>query len=283
MAQGKDEKAKKKARRSPKEPHSWKRKWSVQQKLDVQEVERLSSLYMEYLDSAKTEREAVSYWCGRLLDNGFFELTPRTRRKPKPGDGFFVVNRDKQIAAGIVGKAEIQKGVNMVVTHLDSPRIDLKPLPLDGDPETGLGILRTHYYGGIKKYHWVNIPLSLHGRVVRSDGSFLDLSIGEDEKDPVFLIPDLEPHLSKNVQNKRKISEAIHGEEMLALIGSGPVLDDGEERSPVVGDVLSYLNREYGLREEDLISSDLTLVPSWGARDIGLDRGLIGAYGHDNR
>ncbi|MGA1865860.1 MAG: aminopeptidase [Thermoplasmatota archaeon] len=274
---------KKTARRTVKDPHSWKRRWAVEHQDETQEVDRISRSYLDYLDRAKTEREAVLFWIERLRSSGFRELSRIPKRGPRPGEGFFQVNRDKQLMAGITGSSDLISGFNMVVTHLDSPRIDLKPIPLDGDPDTGIGLMRTHYYGGIKKYHWANIPLALHGRVVRGDGSTVDLQIGEKESDPVFLIPDLLPHLSKKAQDKRKISDALKGEEMLALIGSGALPEGTDDRSPVVVEILRYLNNEYGLREEDLISSDLTLVPAWKPREIGLDRGMMGAYGHDNR
>jgi aspartyl aminopeptidase len=283
MVEEGSKKVDKKAKRSKKDPYSWKRKWTAQFEKDLKEVERVSRSYIEYLDTAKTEREAVLYWVDKLIESGFKEHTHKVRRKPRPGEGFYKINRDRQLIAGIVGNSEITNGLNIVVTHLDAPRIDLKPVPIHGDPDTGLGLLRTHYYGGIKKYHWTNIPLALHGRVVRRDGSVVDLKIGEDEKDPVFLIPDLLPHLAKKVQYKRKLIDGIKGEEMLAIIGTGELPDEEDEHSPVVDEVLYHLHSEYGLEEEDLISSDLTLVPAWKAREIGLDRGLIGAYGHDNR
>jgi aspartyl aminopeptidase len=278
-----EEKVKKKAKKKSKDPYSWKRSWAAQKKKDVPSIRRISELYMDYLNRAKTEREAVAYWEERLLENGFIDIAGGTRKVPKEGRGFFLVNRGKQIFAGIVGSCDLQEGMNIVLTHLDAPRIDLKPMPIDGDRDTGLGILRTHYYGGIKKYHWVNIPLALHGRVIKRDGSHVDISVGEGDEDPVFLIPDLEPHLSGKVQNKRKLSEGIKGEEMLVLAGSGTIPDEDEERAAIVEDVLRYLHSEYGIEEEDLISSDMTMVPAWKPKEIGLDRGLIGAYGHDNR
>jgi len=281
MAQG--EKVKKKVSRKAKNPYSWKRSWAAEKRTDPMSIKRISELYMEFLDKAKTEREAVEYWEEKLLESGFIDITEGTKKGPKPGRGFYLINREKQIFAGIVGSREILDGLNIVLSHLDAPRIDLKPVPLDGDRDTGLGIIRTHYYGGIKKYHWVNIPLALHGRVVRGDGSTIDIKVGEDETEPVFLIPDLEPHLSGKVQNGRKLSEGIKGEEMLVLAGSGSIPDDEDERAGIVEEVLRLLHSGFGINEEDLISSDIALVPAWRAREIGLDKGLIGAYGHDNR
>lgn len=273
----------KKVRRKKTDPHSWNRIWTAEKLKDKKGIDKLAGEYMRFLDLAKTEREAADYWIERLAEAGSVDLERVGRNKVRPGRLFHMTNRGRQIVAGITGSADVRDGLNMVVTHLDAPRIDLKPRPIDGDEDTGLGIFRTHYYGGIKKYHWVNIPLALHGRVAKEDGSVVDIVIGEEPEDPVFIVPDLLPHLSGKSQNKRKLSEGIKGEELNALIGSGDLPDDVDILSPVVLEVLDHLSRKYGLIEEDLISSDLCLVPAWRARDIGLDRGLIGAYGHDNR
>ncbi len=271
-------------KRTKKDPHSWERRWNARIIKDPSSVEALAAEYMDYLDRARTEREAVNYWLERLEDAGSVDLARRGRNKLRPGRVFHMVNRDKQLLAGLVGEKDPESGLNMVVTHLDAPRIDLKPRPVDGDPDTGIGLLRSHYYGGIKKYHWVNIPLAIHGRVVRDDGTHVDICIGEQESDPVFMIPDLLPHLSGKTQNKRKLSEGIKGEELNPIIGSGSLPEEDDEGlGPVVRDVLEHLQNEYDIVEEDLISSDLCLVPAWKPRDVGLDRGLIGAYGHDNR
>ncbi|MEA3559723.1 MAG: aminopeptidase [Candidatus Thermoplasmatota archaeon] len=273
-----------KVKRPKSDPHAWKRTWTAQKTRDAKAIESLARDYMVYLDRAKTEREAVQFWLEQLLEMGSVDLESRGRKRTRPGRLFHMVNRGKQLHAGVVGRADLQNGVNMVVTHLDAPRIDLKPRPIDGDEDTGIGFFRTHYYGGIKKYHWVNIPLALHGRVVKGDGSSVDLVIGEERKDPVFVIPDLLPHLSRKIQNRRKLADGIRGEELNALIGTGDLPgEDDEALKPVVKEVLAYLNSEYDIIEEDLVSSDLCLVPAWGSREIGLDRGLIGAYGHDNR
>jgi len=264
-------------------PFAWKRRWIAEEMEKDPSVEELSRSYMDHLGICKTEREAVRYWQERLMSEGFVDLSEDEDAPLVPGDGFVLVNRKKEIVAGIVSGAEPSSGWNIIASHLDSPRLDLKPMPLDGDRDTGLGIFRTHYYGGIKKYQWVNIPLSLHGRVVKEDGSVVDLCIGEEEGDPVFTIPDLEPHLSHKVQDHRRLEDGIRGEELLPLTASGRLPNDDEERTPVVLDVLSHLKKGYGIVEEDLISSELCLVPSWKPRSIGLDRGMIGAYGHDNR
>ena len=270
---------KKKVRRKVKDPHSWNRKWIAESEVPVDEVEAISKEYMEHLCSASTEREAVNYWVDRLKKSGFKDLS--RSRTIKPGQGFYLNNRGKAIAIGIAGSSDIINGINIIVSHLDSPRLDLKPIPITGDSDTGLGLLRTHYYGGIKNYQWVNIPLALKGRVVRENGETIDIDIGSYDDDPIFVIPDLLPHLAKNVQSSRKLSEGIKGEELQALSGSGPVTEDGEEG--VEEQILEYLSKTYGISGEDLVSSELCLVPAWKPREIGLDRGLIGAYGHDNR
>ncbi|HHD15578.1 MAG TPA: aminopeptidase [Euryarchaeota archaeon] len=275
-----DEKVKrKKVRRKLKSPYAWTRKWVHEGELPIEEISRLSSTYMGHLGKVLTERDAVAYWKERLTSEGFWDLDGVSGLDP--GDGFFIENRGKGLLVGIAGRKDILEGANIIVSHLDSPRLDLKPRPVSGDGDTGLGMLRTHYYGGIKKYHWVNIPLCLTGKVVRTDGEVIDVSIGRKRNDPVFVIPDLLPHLSKT-QNRRKLSDGIRGEELRAVAFSGPVFSD-EEKDPVSRKVMSYLRRRYGISEEDLISSELCLVPAWGPREVGLDRGLIGSYGHDNR
>ena len=275
-----DQKVKKKRSRARKDPNEWEKKWLVNTIDDRKGVEETSSIYMDFLDRCRTERESVAYWVKVLRENGFLDLRDGSNDDPVPGTGFFLTNRDREILIGIVSETPLIDGANFVATHLDSPRIDLKPIPIDGDRDTGLGILRTHYYGGIKKYHWVNIPLSLHGRIVKEDGTYVD--IGGEKDEPIFVIPDLLPHLSRKAQNERKLSDGIRGEEMLALCGLSSIPEE-EDRPPIIDEVLEHLRSRYGIVEEDLISSDLSLVPSQGSRDIGLDRGLIGSYGHDNR
>lgn len=278
-------KMKKKAvRKVRKDPYSWERRWSASLLGDANELGDVSRSYMEHLAACRTERESVSYWREALLGEGFLDGDEPNVKAIRPGEGVLFTNRGKQLSAFIAGSRGPDAGTNLIVTHLDSPRLDLKPLPVDGDRETGLSFLRTHYYGGIKKYHWVNIPLSLHGRVVRSDGSVLDIRLGDGPEEPVFVVPDLMPHLSRKVQDGRKFFEGIKGEELLALSGMGPA-EAGKEggRPTVVSQVLALLNERYGIVEEDLISSELSLVPSWPPREVGLDRGMIGAYGQDNR
>lgn len=277
---GQDKVKKKKVRKKIKDPHSWKRRWSTDSKFDSGEVESISREYMDHLAASTTERESVKYWVEELKKAGFKDLS--RSRTLKPGEGFYLVNRGKAIAVGIAGRSDIKEGVNIIVSHLDSPRLDLKPMPITGDSDTGLGLIRTHYYGGIKKYHWVNIPLALKGSVVKENGEKVNIDIGARDDDPVFVIPDLLPHLSKNAQNNRKLSAGIKGEELQAVMGSGPFTDEDEDGG-IVEEVMDLLEEEYDIYQEDLVSSELCLVPAWKPREIGLDRGLIGAYGHDNR
>jgi aspartyl aminopeptidase len=231
-----------------------------------------------FLDRCRTERECATYIAQALHDSGFIDLAEKDPPPPAPGQGFYLVNRGSEIAFGRVGRSPLTSGTNLVAFHMDSPRLDLKPIPLDGDVDTGLGLVRTHYYGGIKKYHWVNIPLTLRGTIEREDGRTID--VGPDGW--TLIIPDLEPHLSHKVQDHRKLPEGITGEELVALgaLGRG---DEDCERQPVVLDMLRALNDRYGTTEEDLICSDLCLVPQYPPRDVGLERGMIGAYGQDDR
>ena len=261
-----------------KDPHSWKRTWSRERIEEPLDASKLAGSYKAFLDEFRTERECVRAMSDILSHSGFVDLTGPTRAKPSPGRGFFIVNREREIAFGLVGHSPLTEGANLLAFHLDSPRLDLKPLPVDGDADTGLGFLRTHYYGGIKKYHWVNIPLSLRGTIHTSDGRIID--VGRDGW--TLVIPDLEPHLSKKVQDHRKLSEGIAGEEMIALAAQG-IVDPDSERPPVAAYILELLNKRYGIAEEDLISSDLCLVPDLPPRDLGFDRSMVAAYGQDDR
>lgn len=271
---------KRRVKKKVESPHSWNRKFAFEEGIPKQQVERISKDYISHLGGVFTEREAVTYWKERLSSAGFKDL--ERSRKLRAGDAFYLINRRKGIVAGIAGKKEITEGINIIVSHLDSPRLDLKPIPLAGDKDTGLGFLRTHYYGGIKKYHWVNIPLALKGRIIRDDGTHVDIDIGTHPDDPVLIVPDLEPHLSKKAQSMRKLATGISGEELIAIAASSEISED-DELHPAVKKMLDHIMKEYEVTEEDLVSSDLCLVPAWGPRELGLDRGMIASYGHDNR
>lgn len=233
--------------------------------------------YRQFLNTAKTERETVEQAVNTVRARGFVPLEEKARLVP--GDRVYSVVRGKTLLLAVVGAEPLENGMNIVGAHIDAPRLDLKPRPLY--EEAGLALLKTHYYGGIKKYQWVSIPLALHGVVVKNDGQVLQLVIGEKEQDPVFTITDLLPHLAKD-QMEKKMSEAVVGEALNLLVGGIPV-SAGEVKEKVKQVVLDHLQREYGLTEEDLVSAELEVVPAWAARDVGLDRSMIGGYGQDDR
>jgi len=253
--------------------------WDGITKAREKKVYDFSKGYMEFLDRAKTEREAIEESIVLLESCGFKRLDKV--KTVKAGDRVYTTNRGKNLAAFVVGTAPLSEGLNIVASHVDSPRLDLKQNPLYEDGETNLALLRTHYYGGIRKYQWVNIPLALHGRVVLANGKTVDIRIGEDPADPVFIITDLLPHLSKK-QNERKLPTGIKGEELCILVGSIPVKDK-KTKKKVKQAILEHLNRTYTMVEEDFISAELEVVPAGKAVDIGLDRSMVGAYGQDDR
>lgn len=241
------------------------------------ECQAFGSGYKEYLDCSKTERENVNYAVKEAKKNGFV-LFDKTQ-KYKPGDKVYVVNRGCGAIFAIMGENGVKNGVKMAVAHIDAPRLDLKPNPL---VETNdFAMFKTHYYGGIKKYQWTAIPLALHGRIVKQDGSAIDVSIGENSEEPCFCVTDLLPHLARE-QMSKKMSEAIMGEDLNVMIGSLPFKSD-EGSELVKLNILKLLNEKYGIIEEDFISSDLELVPAMKAQDVGFDRSMIGGYAHDDR
>jgi aspartyl aminopeptidase len=221
--------------------------------------------YKTFLNQAKTEREAVKF------------IVSAAKKEKKP----VIVNREKSAAIVIKGKKPIREGLHIVISHIDSPRLDLKQVPLYQDSESHLALFETHYYGGIKKFQWVVIPLTLHGVIVKKDGKKITFSLGEDENDPVFSVPDLLPHLSHEVQDTKKIDEAIKAESLDIVIGSMPMKGDFKEK--IKAAILEKLHAEYNITEEDFVSAELEAVPAFLARDIGFDHSLIGAYGQDDR
>lgn len=233
--------------------------------------------YKEFLSVAKTERETVNFLTGRARNNGFAPLEDFGRLQA--GDRVYLVGRGKIMAMAVIGSEPLEKGLNIIGAHVDAPRLDLKPKPLY--EEAGLALFKTHYYGGIKKYQWVAIPLALHGVVVKGDGRVISLVIGENGADPVFTIADLLPHLAKD-QMEKKMSEAITGEALNILIGGFPVADR-EVKERVKKAVLEHLAQNYDIHEDDLVSAELEAVPAWPARDIGFDRSMVGGYGQDDR
>lgn len=249
--------------------------WDVLGPGEKEKVFEFAERYKIFLDSAKTEREAVRVIEVFVKKKGFEDIT-----RTKVGKRFYKINRNKNIVLAVVGKKPLISGVNLIASHIDSPRLDLKQNPLYEDVD--LAFLKTHYYGGIKKYQWLARPLAIHGKVIKKDGSHLDLQVGESDHDPVFTIADLLPHLAHKVQTEKKVSEAFEGEKLNVLVGTVPIGDDEtKERFKLA--VLQYLFETYGIVEEDLVSSEIEIVPAGKARDVGWDRSLIGAYGQDDR
>jgi aspartyl aminopeptidase len=236
--------------------------------------------YRAFLDAAKTERECVAIIRKLAEERGYQPISALAGKKGlKPGQRIYAEWKEKAIALIVAGKEPPDKGIRIIGSHVDSPRLDLKPNPLYEDG--GMALLKTHYYGGIKKYQWPSIPLALHGVVVTAEGNRVPIAIGEDQADPVFTITDLLPHLAKDQMAKR-MPEAIPGEALNLIAGGIPVADE-EIKEKVKLQVMDYLNREYGLVEEDFISAELSAVPAGGARDVGLDRSFLGGYGQDDR
>ena len=248
--------------------------WSTE--IDKEIVFKFSEGYKDFLNKCKTERESVNETVRFAEDCGFKPL--ESFKTLKEGDKVYAVNKLRSIILAVIGSNDITTGVNMVGAHIDAPRLDLKPNPLYEDGE--MAYLKTHYYGGIKKYQWAAIPLALHGVVIKKDGESVNVRIGDEDDDVTFVITDLLPHLAQE-QMKKTPSTIIEGEQLNLLIGSIPAKD--EENDPVKTNILTLLNEKYGICEEDFLSAELQIVPSANAKDIGFDRSLIGSYGHDDR
>ncbi|MBQ8896838.1 MAG: aminopeptidase [Clostridia bacterium] len=241
---------------------------------ELLKVEEFIKDYRHFIDNAKTERGAVNYAEGEAVAKGF---RPYTLGEPlKTGDKICYVNREKSVMLAVIGKKPLSEGCRIIASHIDNPRLDLKPQPLYEN--SGIAYFKTHYYGGIKKYQWTAVPLELHGVVYRADGTRVDINIGADPQDPVFYISDLMPHIGKD-QMSKSASEFISGEGLNIINGSLPFDEDGGVKLKV----LSILNEKYGITERDLITSELTAVPAIMSREVGFDRSLIAAYGHDDR
>lgn len=233
--------------------------------------------YKDYIGKSKTEREAAANAIAIAEKSGFEPFV--TGKKYKAGDRVYFNNRGKTVAFVVFGKEKTESGINLTAAHIDSPRLDLKQNPLYEDLD--LALFKTHYYGGIKKYQWTAVPLSLHGVFVKKDGTLINVNIGEDENDPCFVVNDLLPHLGAE-QNKRTLAEGIKGEELNILVGSYPFNND-DESELVKLNILNILFEKYGVTEEDFLSADLEVVPAAKPRDLGFDRSLIGAYGQDDK
>lgn len=233
--------------------------------------------YMKFLDDAKTEREAVTTAIALAEANGFMPY--EVGRVYSPGEKVYFNVRGKSLILCVFGKNSVESGIKILAAHIDSPRLDLKQHPLYESTEFAL--LKTHYYGGIRKYQWVTIPLALHGVIFKADGSCVTVNIGEDDNDPVFCVTDLLPHLAQE-QSKRTLADGIRGEELNVMIGSRPFRDD-DVSEKVKLNVMKILNEKYGIIEDDFVSAELEVVPAFKAKNVGLDCGLIGAYGQDDR
>ena len=240
--------------------------------------------YIRFLNDAKTERESVSVMVAMLKDNGFYDFSASISegKMVKPGDKIYWINRDKALIAAVVGNQDPTYGMNMVGAHIDAPRLDFKPNPLCEDG--GFVMAKTHYYGGIKKYQWVAVPLAIHGVIVRKDGTKLEIRIGEQPGDPVFYISDLLPHLAGD-QMSNTAGKVVSGEQLKVVLGSIPETGNEVESEKVSlkDKLLALLNEQYGLTESDFLRGEIEVVPAFRAGDVGLDRGLVGGYGQDDR
>ncbi len=235
-----------------------------------------SEQYKQFLDKAKTERLASAALVKELDGNGFVDIRKATGKHRK----VYVVYRNKAVAAAVIGSRPVGHGLNLIGAHIDSPRLDLKQNPLY--EEVDLAMLKVHYYGGIRKYQWLARPLAVYGKVIRKDGTGIDIAIGDEPSDPVFTIADLLPHLARKLQDNKKLSEVFEGEKLNLLAGSMPA-GDTKARDRFKMTVLKYLYDKYRMIEEDLVSAEIEAVPAGNARDVGFDRSLIGAYGQDDR
>lgn len=254
--------------------------WKKYKSKQIKEMESLSKSYKDFLNAGKTERECVKKSVELAKEAGYRDINEMLEGgyKLKPGDKVYAVNMDKAIALFNIGSEKLEDGMNILGAHIDSPRMDIKQNPMYEDG--GFAYLDTHYYGGIKKYQWVAIPLAIHGVVVKKSGEIIDVVIGEDKNDPVVCVTDLLIHLAGE-QLEKKASKVIEGEALDILIGSRPV--EGDEKEAVKANVLKLLKKKYGIEEEDFLSAELEVVPAGKARDAGIDESMIMAYGQDDR
>ncbi len=235
--------------------------------------------YKAFLNASPVEREAVRYTVGLAEKAGFKPYAPDAEYQP--GDRVYYTNRGKAIALAVIGKQGVKNGARLAIAHIDSPRIDLKPNPLYED--SGLALFKTHYYGGLKKYQWTAIPLTLHGTVVKLDGTSVDIVWGDGEDESCFCVSDLLPHLAQE-QVTKPMAKAFTGEDLNVLIGSRPFAEGTDQDTDLVKlNVMSILNEKYGITEGDFLSAELCLVPSFKSKDVGFDRSMIGGYGHDDK
>ena len=250
--------------------------WKKVNDEEKKKIFEYSKGYMDFLNKAKTEREFVKHARELADKNGFKDIMEFNTLKP--GDKVYFVNRNKSMYLAIIGTENIENGLHIIGSHVDSPRLDLKPNPLYEDTE--MAYFKTHYYGGIKKYQWTTIPLSIHGTIVKTNGEKIDICIGEDENDPIFTITDLLPHLAQD-QMEKKLKNGIDGEDLNLLIGSIPYEEKGKDQVKL--NILNILNQKYGITEADLTSTEIELVPAFKARSLGLDESMVAGYGQDDK
>lgn len=266
--------------------------WETYSAKQLKEVDAFAREYMDFLDNGKTERECIDQIVNTLEDAGYQELSSRIKdgKKIKAGDKIYSVWMNKSIVFFQMGREKMENGLNILGAHIDSPRLDVKQNPLYEDG--GFAYLDTHYYGGVKKYQWVTIPLAIHGVVVKKDGSTVEINVGENEDDPVFFVSDLLIHLAQE-QMEKKANKVIEGEALDIIVGNKPLViekkkktEDGEkgaEKDAVKKGILDILKRDYDMEEEDFISAELEVVPAGKAREAGFDRSMILSYGQDDR
>ena len=260
--------------------------WKVYDQTELEKLDKINETYKNCLDDGKTERECITLAVKKAEAAGYKNLKELQKEhvKLKAGDKVYAVCMDKSIALFIIGQEPLENGMNILGAHIDSPRIDVKQNPLYENEE--LAYLDTHYYGGIKKYQWVTLPLALHGVIAKKDGTIVPVSIGDEEEDPVFVITDLLVHLASK-QLEKKGSVVVEGEKLDLLIGSRPLEQDPsldqEEKEAVKANVMELLKKYYDMEEEDFLSAELEIVPAGKARDCGLDRSMVLAYGQDDR
>ena len=251
--------------------------WQIASQEEKDNIFAYCNGYMDFLNRSKTEREIVESAEQIAIDNGFKCICEYDELKP--GDKVYYINKDKSMYLAVIGSDRLEEGLNIIGAHADSPRLDLKPNPLYED--TGFAYLKTHYYGGIKKYQWTTIPLAMHGVIAKTNGEKIKINIGEDDNDPIFTITDLLPHLAQD-QMEKKLKEGIAGEDLNLLVGSIPY-EDEEVSEKIKLNILNLLNMKYGITEVDFLSSEIELVPAFKARTAGLDYSLVAAYGQDDK
>lgn len=244
------------------------------------QVSVFNESYKNFLNKSKTEREAAAQIIEQAKAKGFVDIETLLTKKNGPQQKIYKVFQGRCVALAVLGKKDLASGTNIIASHIDSPRLDLKQNPVYED--LSMSLLKTHYYGGIRKYHWLAVPLALHGTVITAGNKTVDITIGEHADDPVFTVTDLLPHLAGKTQANKTISEVFEGEKLNLIVGSLPLGDD-KEKDRFKLNVLNLLYEKYGITEEDFVSAEIEAVPAEKARDIGFDRSMIGSYGQDNR